>query len=323
MHHSQLAAQFLIDTYRFNQEDKNRLTHIFEAYKNPEKTQTQIPDQRTAAAYMIARGLSISGVMQHIFEQEPAFFSKIKNVIDFGGGPGTFLWSLLDHTQDVHYSNIDMNKHLLNVFKEIANHLNLAEQAQAVQQDYFQFKAIENQYDLAVFSYTLCENPGAIKAIDKATHISENILIIEPGTPLGFKNILQSRALLIDKGFSVLAPCSHMQTCPLQESESDWCHFVARNMRTKTQMFLKSAERGYEDEKFIYLIATKSESEGNEGQRIISRPQLNGHILHFDICTPSEKTVVKLYKKSDKALFKEYKKAKRGDIFNNSVEKPF
>lgn len=83
MHHSQLAAQFLIDTYRFNQEDKNRLTHIFEAYKNPEKTQTQIPDQRTAAAYMIARGLSISGVMQHIFEQEPAFFFKNKKCYRF------------------------------------------------------------------------------------------------------------------------------------------------------------------------------------------------------------------------------------------------
>ena len=68
---------------------------------------------------------------------------------------------------------------------------------------------------------------------------------------------------------------------------------------------------------------TKSANKKSDAQRIISRPQLNGHILHFDTCTPNETTAIKLYKKSDKALFKEYKKAKRGDIFNDSGDKPF
>lgn len=52
----------------------------------------------------------------------------------------------------------------------------------------------------------------------------EHILFVEPGTKDFFPQMLKIRAELIQQHFHVLFPCPKADSCPLQDSASDWCH---------------------------------------------------------------------------------------------------
>lgn len=80
------------------------------------------------------------------------------------------------------------------------------------------------------------------------------LVVVEPGTPRGFQQILEARTQALASGAAILAPCPHDATCPMQGS--DWCHFAARVERSRTQRQLKGGELGWEDEKFSYVVIT-------------------------------------------------------------------
>lgn len=60
------------------------------------------------------------------------------------------------------------------------------------------------------------------------TEIGSRVLIIEPGTKKSARDLQQLRDDLISRGgFTVLSPCLHQNTCPLNlEAKGDWCHFT-------------------------------------------------------------------------------------------------
>ena len=98
--------------------------------------------------------------------------------------------------------------------------------------------------------------------------------------------------------------------------ENDWCHFVQRLERTKTQMFLKGAEKNYEDEKYIYLLASRTRKPDLTGNRVLAKPHQFSHRIDILYCSAKAETPqqVKIHKKSHKTLFKRVKKLKRGDL---------
>lgn len=321
------AAEYLENHFRFNSKDKEMLARLFEAYKKPSDTLTQLPDLRTAAAYVTARGLSIGAVIERILAELAPYLDEFKTITDYGGGPGTFLWVYSEFATPTTYMNVDNSLHLLEVFKLLRQHFNANDFAQFQQQDYFNYRP-KSTVDLSVFSYTLCENPESISLVKSACTNSNNILIVEPGTPLGFANILKARDLLISKNFKIIAPCTHHGACPLKDSQDDWCHFITRHNRTKTQMFLKNAEKSYEDEKFIFLFASKTIAERPNGLRVISRPQIKSFAVEFQYCADAKTdNTALIYKKSHKEQFKAAKKSRRGDLIHYNVEdnevKPF
>ena len=113
------------------------------------------------------------------------------------------------------------------------------------------------------------------RAYDSAQQV---LVIIEPGTPRGYKRLLKIRQWLLGWGAHILAPCSHHGLCPIKGE--DWCHFSVRLSRSILHRTLKKGEIPYEDEKFSYLIASPHAVEKSQGCRILKAPmERSGHII--------------------------------------------
>jgi ribosomal protein RSM22 (predicted rRNA methylase) len=73
----------------------------------------------------------------------------------------------------------------------------------------------------ALFSYSLTE----MLALPPWIFECESLIWIEPSTRDDGRLLLQRRKELLQKGFSLWAPCPHQLACPLFEnSKTDWCH---------------------------------------------------------------------------------------------------
>src|SRR5437016_4510206 len=97
---------------------------------------------------------------------------------------------------------------------------------------------VEVKADLAIFSYSLGEINEIEVVLKKLWQFPiETFVIIEPGTPTGYKNILRARDTLIQCGAYIVAPCPHAKRCPLMFN--DWCHFSVRLERSKWHRFVK------------------------------------------------------------------------------------
>ena len=71
---------------------------------------------------------------------------------------------------------------------------------------------------------------GQIEVLKKAWDAAKVLVIVEPGTPRGFENILKAREQLIQWGGKMIAPCPHVKQCPMKDK---WCHFSVRLERTR------------------------------------------------------------------------------------------
>ncbi|WP_243761321.1 small ribosomal subunit Rsm22 family protein, partial [Streptomyces sp. YIM 98790] len=119
------------------------------------------------------------------------------------------------------------------------------------------------------------------------------VVLVEPGTPDGFRRILAARDRMTAEGMTVLAPCPHSARCPLGTG-GDWCHFAARTARSALHRRIKGAELAWEDEKFSYVaavgpgLAADRAGDGPAGGRIVRRPrQRKGQVL-LELCTAGE-----------------------------------
>ena len=84
------------------------------------------------------------------------------------------------------------------------------------------------------------------------------LVLIEPGTPTGFRFMHHTRELFIrdisDEHFHFVAPCPHEGPCPLAFTGRDWCHFSQRIFRLDHKLYTKgSRSKIVEEEKFSFL----------------------------------------------------------------------
>lgn len=142
--------------------------------------------------------------------------------------------------------------------------------------------------DLATASYVLGEltQPQQAALVGLAMMAAPAVLLIEPGTPAGHRRILAARGQLLAAGYRPAAPCPHEFHCPL-ETAGDWCHFGARLPRSGLHRQVKGAELGYEDEKFSYIAAVRSDVAGQPERpraRIVRRPQQRKGLVTLELC---------------------------------------
>jgi ribosomal protein RSM22 (predicted rRNA methylase) len=131
--------------------------------------------------------------------------------------------------------------------------------------------------DLLLASYVLGEvtDPAAAGArlFDET---ADTIVLVEPGTPAGYRRILAARAAVLAAGGHTIAPCPHDLPCPLPAD--DWCHFAARLPRSRLHRRAKGGELGWEDEKLSYAALSR-EPVAPAAARIIRPPQpRSGHV---------------------------------------------
>lgn len=139
--------------------------------------------------------------------------------------------------------------------------------------------------DLVTLSYVLGElNPDARdEAVQWLARSARMVVLIEPGTPVGYERIVQARDVLIASGLSIVAPCPHANECPVPRGK-DWCHFAARLPRLGLHRLLKEATLNFEDEKFSYVAAMTTER-SRPANRIVRHPQKRKGLVSLRLCT--------------------------------------
>ncbi len=109
---------------------------------------------------------------------------------------------------------------------------------------------MEKQQDLVMASYSLGEIQDPVERKDVVKQLWSLVdddggvlVLIEPGTPIGFKTINDARTLLLDRGANLIAPCPHAKTCPMPNTS--WCHFKQR---------IRKVRIGKNFDFFIYFV---------------------------------------------------------------------
>lgn len=172
---------------------------------------------------------------------------------------------------------------------------------------------INNKYDLVITSYMIneIEKTNIEVVIDKLWDTTKKILlIVEPGTMQGYRNIMRAKQRIIERGGKIIAPCMS-EKCKLPKD--DWCNFSCRVQRTKIHKELKGGNVPYEDEKYIYISATKEEFDKKEKNRILRHPMIYSGYVKLKVCNKEEIKEIIISKK-DKEKFKIARKADTGDL---------
>jgi ribosomal protein RSM22 (predicted rRNA methylase) len=163
--------------------------------------------------------------------------------------------------------------------------------------------------DLVLFSYSLGELRDPAAVLKRAWRAARRALVvIEPGTRAGFATVYAAREQLRD---FVAAPCPQRGGCPMQ-SAGDWCHFPARVERTALHRRLKEGELGHEDEKFSYVLFSKTPLAMAES-RIVRHPGHAAGRIELSLCTSGGTLWTSRVTKRDAAGWRGARKAEWGD----------
>ena len=293
---------------------KQYASQLSEKYMYQERTgDTLLNTELEALAYSIMRMPATYGAvytaLKHTLER---IDGNIQSVVDIGAGTGTATWAISELLDTKDIQCFEREQVMLELGKSfMSQNPNLKDVSwnyMDIVKDDLDIKA-----DLVVTSYMLNEiKPESRKDVINKLIKSSNhlILIIEPGTPEGFKNIKEVQKTAIENGLHIVAPCTFQDICPLPDE--DWCHSIVRMERTKVHKLLKNADLPYEDEKFSYVAISK-EKYDNSGSRILRHPMIKKGKITLKICY-NGRIEDMIVTKKDKELFKAVKKKKCGDL---------
>jgi hypothetical protein len=148
------------------------------------------------------------------------FFAHLTHFIDWGAGPGTASLALAYELKPQIKKQIlvDRSKTVLKAFADIQQPLVKLETSTELKLGTY---LDQKQHSCLVFSYSMTE----IDELPSGWDQFEALMILEPSTSQDGRKLLELRQKLIEKGFSIWAPCTHQLNCPLlKESNHDWCH---------------------------------------------------------------------------------------------------
>ena len=140
------------------------------------------------------------------------------------------------------------------------------------------------QADLVIAAYVLAELPKehvAKAALHLWRQTDHTLVLVEPGTPVGFARIRASRDALLAAGANIIGPCTHAHACPM--AGTDWCHFKTRLQRSRTHLHAKAASVPFEDEAFSWLAVSRLKA-ALPHARIISPPSVNKVAVSMRVC---------------------------------------
>jgi ribosomal protein RSM22 (predicted rRNA methylase) len=167
------------------------------------------------------------------------------------------------------------------------------------------------RWDLVIAAYVLGE------LIDDAVverwfeRAGGELVIVEAGTPAGFDRIRRARARLIELGATITAPCPHERDCPMPAH--DWCHFGVRVQRSRLQREVKAGSRGFEDEKYSYVVASKHGPVDRE-PRVLRRPVIRTGHVRLNLCADDGLREVVISRRH-RDTYKDARKVRWGEAF--------
>ncbi len=243
-------------------------------------------------------------------------FSEIRSLLDLGAGTGAASLAAAECFSLSQITCLERESAMRSLGQRLLRASELPGTANALWQPFdLETSPVKIRADLVTASYLLNELPQASRdsvleeiwaAADRA------LLLVEPGTPEGYRILMVARRKLLALGAHIAAPCTHESPCPVERG--DWCAFSCRVSRSKLQMRLKGGELPYEDEKFCFLAVTREES-SQDGFRLLRHPQIAPGRISLTLCG-DEGIIQKTVSKKDGTLFKEARKASAGDLLN-------
>jgi ribosomal protein RSM22 (predicted rRNA methylase) len=267
-----------------------------------------IKTQRHRHAYMAARLPATYGATRQVFRRIESHLATMRSFLDLGAGMGASVWAakevmpLLERT-----TLFEKDIEMLRFGQTLAqNHLDPLKITWC--RDDVRESVSFPEHDAVLISYLLNElaPKQQLELVTQAYEAATKLLIlVEPGTPHGFGNILMARTHLLQQGAHIIAPCPHQLSCPLLPAfreGKDWCHFRVRIPRGKYHRRAKEGALPYEDEKYSYLVVSRGEAPPT-GDRIIKAPILKtGHVI-LDLCTKSGQEERRIVSKSEGKLY--------------------
>ena len=279
--------------------------------ENTGKGNKIITSNSEAIAYAISRmPATYCAVYSSLSQTLKKYKNEIKTVYDIGAGTGSATWAIQELLQPQKITCLEYEKEMLKIGERLMKKTETKASWEQfdITKDCFQEKA-----DLVISSYMIneLEESSRKRAIQKMWEATSGLLLlIEPGTPEGFKHILEAREILLQQKANIVAPCTHNGKCEI--SQDDWCSFYVRVARSGIHRQAKNGILGYEDEKFSYIAFSRELTFENGQARILRHPQIGQGHVKVKVCTQNgiqEKT----FTKKDKEAYKKVRKLDAGE----------
>ena len=269
-----------------------------------------------AAAYAVVRMPATFGAVDAALAAAlRQFDGPITTVLDAGAGTGAAAWAAAARLDaPLQITCLEREEAMIAAGKRLAADEPMLQNVRWVRQDVAQ-AGVSGRADLVAASYALNELDESARArvLGQLWAAADRLLLlVEPGTPVGYAQLRWARSWLISQGGFIAAPCPHNEGCPMEPD--DWCHFTCRVARSRLHKLLKGGEAPYEDEKFAFLAVTRQPVQQAQA-RVLRHPVKGpGHIT-LRLCT-AEGLQSRTITKKDGPLYKKAGKAACGDGFD-------
>lgn len=277
---------------------------ISEKYKNQNGGQRLITKADEALVYALTRMPSTyEAIKFSLREALKCFNGEINTCVDMGAGTGAGALAVKDCLENVSTTCVEREDEMIKIGKKLVNDDILWTKSDLDSVE-------ETNADLVIASYVLNEisQENRLNTAKKLFDMTGKLLlIVDSGTPKIFNQMKALREYFIGLGGKILSPCPHQGKC-----QAEWCNFGCRVQRSKIHKYLKSAESGYEDEKFTFLAISKSQTDGqNFANRILRHPYIEKGKISLEVCTAEG--IKKVIVKKDDTNYKEIKKVDWGE----------
>lgn len=285
--------------------------NLTSTYRQKNKTTKELSSKELRIVYLCSRLPATYAAISYVFKQlkEKIDLSLIRSLLDCGAGPASTLLAAYSFFSLEHAVLLERDPGFIELGKLLSEPTDV--QVTWVCQDVIQAVS-SSEKDLVVASYSLCEiaEEDQMQVIKSLWHKTKQILIIvEPGNPKGFFCVRRAREKLIELGAFLIAPCCHMRICPIVKK--DWCHFSVRLPRSSWHRQIKEGTLNYEDEKFSYVVFSRTPVSCGL-PRVIRHPIKGSGFVKLQLCTEAgiiEKTI----SRKDKKDYLVAKKTEWGD----------
>jgi ribosomal protein RSM22 (predicted rRNA methylase) len=272
------------------------------AYRGAERSRAA-RTPAAVAAYLAYRApatfAAAAAVFRELAARRPGW--EPRSLLDAGAGPGVAAWAALEA-----WPSLDSVTLVEAEPEMVAAGRVLLPDAAWVQAD---VTAARGPADLVLASYVLGELAEPADAAARLwAQATDTVVFVEPGTPDGYRRVLDARAAVLGAGGITVAPCPHDLPCPLPAD--DWCHFAVRLPRSRLHRRAKGAELGHEDEKLSYAALARAPVARAEA-RVIRQPQLRSGHVHLVTCE-RDGIHARTVSRKDGARYKEARRARWG-----------
>ena len=274
-----------------------------------------LSDRLAAQAYLATRlpatYAAIRASLATVAEVRPDFAPA--TLLDIGAGPGSALWAARDCWDSVEDATmVETSDAIRKVGADLATHAAPTRVSWVPGNIETGLPALPRA-DVVTLAYVLDELPPVLisRVTDQLWALTGDMLVVvEPGTPAGWRRILEVRSRLVAAGAHLVAPCPHQAECPI--AAPDWCHFARRVARSRLHRLAKNAEVPWEDEKYIFIAASRTPGEV-PAARVLSPPQSASGTIRLKLCRQDGSAAERLVSKREGAAFKTARRLDWGD----------